>query len=186
MSRGTIAFGILLALTAAVWPAGAARADGGEIIAGVEAGGIFPRLFHPEIEPFDVHGGTAYGGHLGYGVSDQATLELGFLRAETTADVTNGESIDIAFNEVLTTFAWAISTGTIRPQLLGGLSYQMIRVDDPADDEDAFGFHFGLGLVGVVTPFLHSAFIARFHQYFPEEFDTDTAVTMLMRLEFHY
>jgi len=163
-----------------------ALADGGRVVAGIDVGGYVPRLSHPDVEDFDIAPGPAYGGRLGYGFTNRATFELGFLRSQTRAKVGGGQDIDVAFNEVATEATWSILTGPIRPQLLGAVCYQMIQADDPVADDGGFGLRFGLGFSGVLTSYLHAGLAVRYHLLFPEEFETDNVLSVLAKLDFLY
>jgi hypothetical protein len=179
-----VAIAAVFMLAAALLTAGPASADKADFEIGLQAGPYIPLMSHPDADKFKVLPAMAFGLRGAYDITDQAAFGMGFLHANNRADVGGGNEIGIVFDEVTAEGSWAATTGILRPVFLGGLSYQSIHAGDPVKGENAFGLHAGLGLVGVIMPQFHIGLAARYHYYFPEEFETDNVLSLMADVSF--
>lgn len=163
---------------------GSVQADGGQLVIGADGGLVKPFLNESDVEDIDAGAAFGFGVRFGYGLSDQATLEMGYTHAETEADLGHSRRIGLVSDEMILGFNWSISNAAFRPQFLTGLTYHMMRLDPPINDEASFGLTAGLGFMGVITPELHAGVRARYHYQFPEELDAIQLVTVMGALDF--
>lgn len=163
--------------------AGAARADGGKIVAGADAGLVKMLVSQKDTDEIDVDAGLGYGARIGYGLSDFLTFEFGFTRAQTEAQIGTGKRVAVTSDEAIFGVNWSVTNTTWRPEILTGITYHMARFDAPVEDENSFGLTAGLGLMGVIAPYLHAGLRGRYHYQFPEDLETVNLMTLMVALD---
>ncbi|MCC6159802.1 MAG: outer membrane beta-barrel protein [Deltaproteobacteria bacterium] len=162
---------------------GAARADGGKVVAGADAGLVKMLASQKDTDEIDVDAGLGYGVRIGYGLSDFLTFEFGFMRAQTEAQIGTEKRVAVTSDEAIFGVNWSVTNATWRPQILTGLTYHMARFDAPVEDENSFGLTAGLGLMGVIAPYLHAGLRGRYHYQFPEDLETVNLMTLMMAVD---
>ena len=161
-----------------------AAADEGDIEAGINAGAYVPLLSYSQTEKFHASPEFGYGILFGYDLTDQFAFEFNYLHAAGKADIGEGRSVGLVINELMAGASWSILTGPVRPRFLGGLDGQLLHAERPVRSDNSFGFHFGLGLTGVLKPYLHVGITARYHYLFSNRFETDNAFSVLATASF--
>lgn len=176
---------LLLFLIAVSLPVGV-FADGGRVTIGAETGAFFPFFTYAENDGFEALPSWIYGMHVSYGVSDRANIQAGWMYTMGRAKADDDEEIKMAIQNIQVLSKWNLLTGQYRPFVSFGLSYYIINIDAPWEDDSSIGPSLGAGMEFVFTKNLSAGLYGGAEYIFAGKFDSVIGVSTLAFLNFTF
>ena len=159
---------------------------GGRVSVGADVGIQKPYMSHPVPQYFRTKTDLVFGGHIDYGISDHAGIQFGLLRSDQEVEVRDEKTNTMTMQDLYVHFRWNLMLGYLEPYALFGVSYYLINLDPPLEDENDPGVTAGLGVTAILSDNIALGLCSRFSYIFVQDLDSARVVQGLATVTFSF